>query len=101
MGNRPEQYRSTCQSEIQFRVLSIWGRGSSLASQVPCLGNTIVVVGKEESIFVAGDIRIYHLLIKRSGVQIPLGVLIRSLKKMRPYVSWKRQLQKWMPNCAA
>ena len=45
MGNRPVQYSSTCQSGSQLRVLSIWGLGSVLVSQVPYLGDTIGVVG--------------------------------------------------------
>ena len=41
IGSRPVQYSSTCQSGTQ----SIWGHGSGLVSQVPCLGNAIGVVG--------------------------------------------------------
>ena len=37
IGSRPVQNSSTCQSGTQYRVLSIWGRGSGLVSQVPCL----------------------------------------------------------------
>ena len=45
IGSRPVQNSSTCQSGTQYRVLSIWGCGSGLVSQVPCLGDAIVVVG--------------------------------------------------------
>ena len=34
IANRPVQHRSTCQSGTQYRVLSIWGRGAGLVSQV-------------------------------------------------------------------
>ena len=43
MGNRPVQSRT------KFRVLSTWGLGSGLVSQVPCLGDAIVVVGKKRN----------------------------------------------------
>ena len=45
IGNRPVQYSSTCQSGTQYRVLSVWVYGSGLDSQVPCLGDAIVMVG--------------------------------------------------------
>ena len=45
IGSRPEQNSSTCQSGTQNRVLSMWGSGTGLVSQVPCLGNALVVVG--------------------------------------------------------
>ena len=45
-GNWPKY--STCQSGTQLSVLSIWGLISGLVSQVPSLGNTIVVVGDKK-----------------------------------------------------
>ena len=44
-SNKQVQHSSTCQSGTKHRVLSIWGRGSGLVSQVPCLGDALVVVG--------------------------------------------------------
>ena len=60
IGNRPVQYSSTCQSGTQNIVLSIWGRGPCLVSQVPCIGDALVVVGVKK-INALGEIRIHDL----------------------------------------
>ena len=44
-SNRSVQNSSTCQSGNQSRVLSSWGLGSGLVSQVPYLGEALGVVG--------------------------------------------------------
>ena len=56
IGNRPMQVRSTCQSGTELRVFSIWGRGSGLVSQVPCLGDAIVMAGVLNIHFQKGDL---------------------------------------------
>ena len=50
-GKRPVQYRSTCSTGTQGRVLSTWDLRSGLVSLVPGLGDALGVVGinkKEE-----------------------------------------------------
>ena len=59
--NRPVQQSSTCQSGTQHRVLSIWGRGSGRVSQVPCLGNAIVVVGVKKLLILFYDLPMPYL----------------------------------------
>ena len=44
-SNRSVQNSSTCQSGNQSRVLSSWGLGPGLVSQVPYLGEALGVVG--------------------------------------------------------
>ena len=51
IGDRSVQYSSTCQSGTQYRVFSIWGRGSGRVSQVPCLSNAKVLVGNLKNVF--------------------------------------------------
>ena len=67
-GNRPVQHSSTCQSGTQRGVLSICGRGSSLVSQVPCLGYAIVVVGDKKK-FCFNFMIMLELLLVTGGLQ--------------------------------
>ena len=50
MANRPVQHSSNGCAGTRFRVISIWGLGPGLVSQVPCLGNAIVMVGIKKTI---------------------------------------------------
>ena len=74
-GRSPVQKGSTCQSGTQYRVLSIRGRGSGLVSQVPCLGDSIVVVG-----------------IKKMMAEFPLlsknTIIVKLLRICLPEICW-------------
>ena len=47
---RPLKDGPTCLTGTQCRVPSVWGQGSSLVRQVPCLGDEYGMIGEEKTI---------------------------------------------------